>query len=202
MHWELEIALLFFILLTGWTAISAKSLLTSAVTLTVFSFLMALSFVSMGAIDVGFTEAVVGAGITGLFIIIAIYKTSWRSIERFESRFKIGRVLALAAFGALLIYGSTGLPDRGDPNAPLHSHPSMAGTVNAATYYIQNAYKDAKTPNMVTVILADYRGYDTLGEEVVILAAGLICFLLLRTTRERREGERRKSDRGDRQQSA
>ena len=198
MHWELEITLLIFIVLTAWTAISTRSLLTSAVTLTVFSFLMALIFISMGAIDVGFTEAVVGAGVTGLFIIIAIFKTDRRSNDQSDSRFKALRLLTLAAFGALLIYGSTGLPNRGDADAALHQDPSMAGTVNAATYYIQNAYTDAKTPNMVTVILADYRGYDTLGEEIVILAAGLICFLLLRTTRERRERERRKSDRIDR----
>lgn len=194
MHWELEITLLIFIVLTAWTAISTRSLLTSAVSLTVFSFLVALLFISMGAIDVGFTEAVVGAGVTGLFIIIAIYKTARKSREQSESRFKAFRLLALVAFGALLLYGSLGLPNRGDADAPLNTEPSMAGSVNAATYYIQNAYKDAKTPNMVTVILADYRGYDTLGEEIVILAAGLICFLLLRTTRQKRERERRKSD--------
>lgn len=195
MHWELEIALLIFIVMTAWVAISTRSLLTSAVSLTVFSFLMALLFVAMGAIDVGFTEAVVGAGVTGLFIIIAIYKTTRRGNDHRESRFRGLRLLALAAFGALLIYGSMGLPNRGDADAPLHRDPSMAGTVNAAAYYIQNAYTDAATPNMVTVILADYRSWDTLGEEIVILAAGLICFLLLRTTRERRERERRKPDR-------
>lgn len=197
MHWELEITLLIFIVLTAWTAISTRSLLTSAVSLTVFSFLVALLFISMGAIDVGFTEAVVGAGVTGLFIIIAIYKTARKSREQSESRFKAFRLLALVAFGALLLYGSVSLPNRGDADAPLNTEPSMAGSVNAATYYIQNAYKDAKTPNMVTVILADYRGYDTLGEEIVILAAGLICFLLLRTTRQKRERERRKSDSTD-----
>lgn len=198
MHWELELTLLTFIVMTAWVSIATKNILTAAVTLTVFSFLMALAFISMGAIDVGFTEAVVGAGVTGLFIIIAIFKTSQEATEKSHSRFKILRLVALVAFGALLIYGSTGLPNRGDAYAPLHAETSIAGTPNAATYYIQNAYKDAKTPNMVTVILADYRGYDTLGEEVVILAAGLICFLLLRTTRGPRERERRKSDRHNR----
>jgi multicomponent Na+:H+ antiporter subunit B len=82
-----------------------------------------------------------------------------------------------------MIYASLGLPGRGDINAPLNQEKSRAGTPNAANYYIQNAKKDAHTANMVTVILADYRGYDTLGEETVILTAGLICFMLLRRKR-------------------
>ncbi len=93
---------------------------------------------------------------------------------------KIVNYLLLIAFGALLVYASSGLPNRGDPDAPMHREKSVAGSPGAAAYYIRNAYKDASTPNMVTVILADYRGYDTLGEETVILTAGLICYLILR----------------------
>jgi multicomponent Na+:H+ antiporter subunit B len=99
-----------------------------------------------------------------------------------------GRVLSLAAlagFAGLLIYASFGLPNRGDASAALNGPLSPAGTPNAATHYIRNPERDAKTPNMVTVILADYRGYDTMGEETVILTAGLICFLILRRTRSR-----------------
>lgn len=99
-------------------------------------------------------------------------------------RLKIFNYIVLLGFCALMIYASTGLPGRGDINAPLNQEKSLAGTPNAATYYIQNAKKDAHTPNMVTVILADYRGYDTLGEETVILTAGLICFMLLRRKRD------------------
>jgi len=88
--------------------------------------------------------------------------------------------LLLIVFGALLIYASLGLPNRGAVDAPMHREKSLPGSPGAASYYIRNAYKDAKTPNMVTVILADYRGYDTLGEETVILTAGLICYLILR----------------------
>ncbi len=79
MHWELEITLFIFITITALVAVSAKDLLTSSVTLTVFSFILALIFIAMGAIDVGFTEAVVGAGVTGVLYIIAIFKTNRRS---------------------------------------------------------------------------------------------------------------------------
>ena len=79
-----------------------------------------------------------------------------------------------------MIYASFGLPNRGDASAPMNQDRSTAGSQTAASYYIKNAYKQAHTPNMVTVILADYRGFDTLGEETVIFTASLICFLLLR----------------------
>lgn len=91
--------------------------------------------------------------------------------------------LILAVFGGLMIYASTGLAYRGDLNAPMNVEKTVNGTQGTADYYIKNAKKDAHTDNMVTVILADYRGYDTLGEETVIFTAGLICLLLLRKTR-------------------
>lgn len=86
----------------------------------------------------------------------------------------------LLLFSGLLIYASTGLPNRGDPTAAPHRELSSAGTPGAEAYYIHHAEEDADTPNIVTVILADYRGYDTLGETTVIFTAGLVCYLLLR----------------------
>jgi multicomponent Na+:H+ antiporter subunit B len=88
--------------------------------------------------------------------------------------------LCLLALGALLLYGTMGLPNQGDPNAATHKDLTIVGTPVASQYYVKNAYRDTHTPNMVTAILADYRAFDTLGEEIVIAVAGLICFLLLR----------------------
>ncbi len=82
-----------------------------------------------------------------------------------------------------MLYGIGNVPDRGDPAAPPNTNESVVGSPNAATYYVENAYKDADTPNMVTVTLADYRGFDTLGETVVVFAAGLACALILRRSR-------------------
>ena len=90
-------------------------------------------------------------------------------------------------FGLLLIYASAGLPNRGDADAVLNREKSPTGSQNAAAYYIRKSYEDTHTPNMVTATLADYRGYDTLGEETVIMTAGLVCFLLLRKRRKDNE---------------
>lgn len=92
-------------------------------------------------------------------------------------------LIVLIAFAALMFYGVSTLPDRADPHAPPNLEESPAGSPVAQDYYIRHAYDDAHTPNMVTVILADYRGYDTLGETTVIFAAGLACFLILRGRR-------------------
>lgn len=88
-------------------------------------------------------------------------------------------LLLLAAFLALMLYAAASLPGRADAAAPFNRDVSLAGTPNAASYYIWNAYRDTRTPNMVTAVLADYRGYDTLGEVAVIFTAGLICYLIL-----------------------
>lgn len=87
---------------------------------------------------------------------------------------------SLVAVTALLLYGVGNIPERGSPEAPTNTALTGAGTQNAANYYIENAYADAETPNMVTVTLADYRSFDTLGETIVIFAAGLATALILR----------------------
>jgi multisubunit Na+/H+ antiporter MnhB subunit len=88
--------------------------------------------------------------------------------------------VSIIMFGSLLILATLSFPFRG----PRSVDPAIEETIGDAdlpsTYYIKNAYKDANTPNIVTVVLGDYRSIDTLGEEVVIFTAGIICFLLLR----------------------
>jgi len=79
MYWEIEIALFVFLIITAILSLYIKDLLTAVVTLSAFSFISALIYVVMGAIDVAFTEAVVGAGVTGIFFIVLIFQTSRRS---------------------------------------------------------------------------------------------------------------------------
>lgn len=81
MYWEIEIALLVFLIITAVLSLYIKDLLTAVVTLNAFSFISALTYVVMGAIDVGFTEAVVGAGVTGIFFVVLIFQTSRRSCD-------------------------------------------------------------------------------------------------------------------------
>ena len=79
--------------------------------------------------------------------------------------------LIMILFLALMLYATSDLPDHADPQAPANVHVSP--------FYIENSVEDTDTPNIVTAVLADYRGYDTLGETVVIFTAGLACVLIL-----------------------
>jgi multicomponent Na+:H+ antiporter subunit B len=88
-------------------------------------------------------------------------------------------------FFGLLIFGTSDLPYRGDADNVMHQQRSVTNTPVAGNYYIQEAYNDAATPNMVTVVLGDYRSIDTFGEQVVIFTAGLIVLLLLRRGRNK-----------------
>ena len=88
-----------------------------------------------------------------------------------------------ACLAALLVYAVNQLPARGDATAPAQQETSLAGTPGAGDFYIRNPMRDAHTPNMVTVILADYRGFDTLGETFVVFTGGVACWLLLRRRR-------------------
>lgn len=92
--------------------------------------------------------------------------------------------LLLAAFLGILLAVVVDLPPRGDVKSPVHQVENLAGTLVAGAYYIQYAYKDTKTPNMVTVVLADYRGFDTLGEVIIIFVGGIAAFFILNTRRK------------------
>lgn len=78
----------------------------------------------------------------------------------------------LGLFLVFMLYATSSLPLRGDPDAPASTH--------VAAYYIEESMTDTETPNVVTSVLVDYRGYDTFGETIVIFTAGLACVLLLR----------------------
>lgn len=97
---------------------------------------------------------------------------------------KVTGIILLVGFGALMFYATMKLPHHGDPDAPSHREVSAVGSPGAAAYYIRNAQRDANTVNMVTVTLGDYRGFDTLGETVVVFTAGMVCYLILRKRKD------------------
>ena len=85
---------------------------------------------------------------------------------------KLMGLFAVCLTGAFLIYGTIDFPSWGDPQSPASLHVSPR--------YIEKTVEETDVPNMVTSVLADYRGYDTLGETTVIFTAGMSCILLIR----------------------
>jgi energy-converting hydrogenase B subunit D len=81
MHWEVEIIFFIILIIMALISLNVKNLLVAVVMLSVFSFLSALLYVAMGAVDVGFTEAVVGGGVSGVLFVVLIFKTTRRSTD-------------------------------------------------------------------------------------------------------------------------
>jgi multicomponent Na+:H+ antiporter subunit B len=146
----------------------------------IYSFIIASVFVVLDAVDVALTEASVGAGISVVLLLTTLYLI--KTTESVSMRTKWVPLLMSGIVGAVLIWGTLSLPPFGTADAPIHRH--------VAPQYISDAIKDTNVPNVVTAVLADYRGYDTLGEVTVIFTAGIgVMLLLLRGRRARRRDD-------------
>lgn len=87
--------------------------------------------------------------------------------------------LILTGLAALLAFAVSQLPGRGDLRAPAQQDRTLSGALAPGNYYLRHAHTQAATPNAVTVVLADYRGMDTLGETLVVFTGGIACLLIL-----------------------
>ena len=126
--------------------------------------------------DVAFTEASVGAGISTVLILVTLALTT--SEEKEPEHTPLLPLLVVLVTGGALIYGTLDMPSLGDPNAPTNLH--------VAPRYIEEQSQEIGIPNLVTAVLASYRGYDTLGETTVIFTAGIGVLILLGGARRRR----------------
>ena len=142
----------------------------------VYSFLMATVMVILDAVDVSMTEAAVGAGMSTVLLLAVLHLTRTREAPLRHTPI-IPMIVCLMTGGAL-VFGTLDLPPFGEANAPQNQH--------VAPYYIENAEHETGSPNIVTAVLASYRGYDTLGEVAVIFTAGIGVLILLASGRGRR----------------
>jgi multicomponent Na+:H+ antiporter subunit B len=178
----LDLIIFLILIVTAVLALSTKDLLAAVALLATYSLFAALLFAGVNAVDVALVEAALGAGLTGILFIAAIMATTRRSNPRLEVRRRYVVTPLIVAVLALLLYASTGLPDRGDPDAPAQQGISVE--------YLTRSLEDSNTPNVVTSLLADYRSMDTLGETLVIVTASLSAALVLvRRTRDEDDDE-------------
>ncbi|WP_082859220.1 DUF4040 domain-containing protein [Microbulbifer sp. Q7] len=165
----LDIALLALLLATAISIAWIKDLFAAAMLAGIYGLLSAGFFMTMGAVDVAFTEAAVGAGISPLLIVMTLALCGrYQRADRARARLAIALV---ASVGAMLIAATVDMPSFGDANAPAHMH--------VAPHYISESMAEIGIPNIVTSVLASYRGFDTFGEVVVIFTAGLGVLSLL-----------------------
>ncbi len=174
-----DVLVLTLLALTAITVVRMRSLWAAVMLMGIYSFLSASWMFILDAPDVAFTEAAVGAGISTILALGTLALTTTRAKSPVHSP-----VLPLAVVfvtGAALVYGTLDMPHVGDPEAPASTYPEPS--------YVERTEEEIHIPNVVTAVLASYRGYDTLGETVVIFAAGIGVLALLRGRRSRQPEE-------------
>jgi multicomponent Na+:H+ antiporter subunit B len=152
-----------------------RSLFGVVILASIYSFLIASVFIVLDAVDVAMTEASVGAGVSTVLLLATLHLI--KTTEMRPPRTKLLPLFVSIGTGAVLVWGTMVLPPFGIPDAAIHKH--------VAPRYIADSIKETNVPNVVTSILADYRGFDTLGETTVIFTAGIGVMLLLRKARRR-----------------
>jgi multicomponent Na+:H+ antiporter subunit B len=209
-----DVVLLTLAAILAIAVISVRSLLSATILAGIYSLLMAMIWQNMNAVDVAFTEAAVGAGISTVLLLGTLTHTGRTAKQRASVNW--GALLLVAVTGGILIYGTLDMPRFGDPDAPIHTRrvaqqlAQRVGKVDASGKHDLQAiwphstmadqgpaiesppgeHAHAKddfaghSPNTVTSLLASYRGYDTMFETAVIFTAGMALVLLLRRREE------------------
>ncbi|HEX7028808.1 MAG TPA: DUF4040 domain-containing protein [Gammaproteobacteria bacterium] len=171
MELVVDIALLGFMVMAALAITRLRDLFAAVMLAGIYSLLCASFFVLLDAVDVAFTEAAVGAGISTLLMLTTLALTGRYEKDSPPPRRSIAAMLVVSAAGVLLAYGLSDIPVFGSADAPAHRH--------VASYYIESTAQDTGVPNVVTAVLASYRGFDTFGELVVIFTAGIGVLALL-----------------------
>jgi multicomponent Na+:H+ antiporter subunit B len=161
--------LLSFLAVTAMAIVRLRDLFAVVMLFGIYSLLSASILLVLDAVDVSFTEAAVGAGISTVLMLGTLALTA--RTEKKPARPAWLPLLVVVITGAALIYGTLDMPLWGDAAAPINQH--------VVPRYILGALPETGVPNIVTAVLASYRGYDTLGEVTVIFTAGIGVMLLL-----------------------
>ncbi len=164
-----DIALLTCMGATAIAILRLRSLFAVVMLSGIYSLLAASMFVVLDAVDVAFTEAAVGAGISTVLLMATLALTGER--ERTPSHTPILPLAVVLITGATLIYATFDMPPFGTVDAPVNVH--------VAPRYLTESLGEVGLPNVVTSVLASYRGYDTLGEVTVIFTAAVAVMILL-----------------------
>ncbi len=166
----IDLSLLTMLLLVAVAMLRSRHLFAVVMLSGIYSLLSAAFFVSLDAVDVAFTEAAVGAGFSTVLMLAGMLLTARREKPKTPGRAPVALAVVIAA-GAAMVYATIDMPAFGDPNAPANSSIGQA--------YVDRTASEIPMPNIVTAVLASYRGYDTMGETMVIFTAGVAVMLLL-----------------------
>jgi len=166
-----DIALLALLAVSAYAMLRQQNLFAVVMLSGIYSLLCAALYTMLDAVDVAFTEAAVGAGISTVLLLGTLALVG--SEEKTPTHRPILPLIVVLVTGGALVYGTSDLPPFGDPANVVHHH--------VAPRYVEESYEEVGAANIVTSVLASYRGYDTMGETTVIFTAIVAVVLLLGT---------------------
>ncbi len=166
----IDLALLTMLIMVAIGMLKSRHLFAVVMLSGIYSLLSAAFFVSLDAVDVAFTEAAVGAGISTVLMLGGMLLTARREKPKRPGRAPVA-LAAVIAMGAALFYATIDMPAFGDATAPANAYVGQE--------YVERTASEIPMPNIVTAVLASYRGFDTMGETMVIFTAGVAVMLLL-----------------------
>ena len=169
-------ALAGFVVVTAVATAMLRDTLAAIIVFGAYSLGMALFYTLLLAPDVGITEAVIGAGVTTVLLLVTIIKTSRPATERIVERVDLPAAAVAVGLAGVMLYTVGAMPAANFAGGltPVTGNPEVTG------YYLAESYHDTHAHNTVTAVLAAYRGFDTFGEAVVVFAAGVAVLLVLR----------------------
>ena len=178
----IDITLLTFLAITAVAIVQLSNLFATVMLYGIFSLLSAGLFVVMDAPDVAFTEAAVGAGISTVLMLATLALIKKPNQSSYSEAPQTHRpwlpLIVVAITGTAIVYGTWDIPGFGAAATPAQTH--------VARYYIEHTLEETGVPNIVTGVLASYRGFDTLGEVTVIFTAAVAVMLLIGGKRPKR----------------
>lgn len=164
----ITLVLLLLLAAVSYGIVRVRDLFALVILLGAYSFLMATLFVVLDAVDVAMTEASVGAGISTVLFLGALYLVDGQ-MPKGRSRRLAPMLVAVVTAGAI-VWGLSDLPEFGSPDQPIHEK---------GAHYLEHSLGETGIPNVVTSVLASYRGFDTLGETAVVFTAAIGVLALL-----------------------
>ena len=176
MNTVVDIVLFTLLGAAGLALLKVRNLFAVVMLAGIYSLLSAGLFTVMDAVDVAFTEAAVGAGISTVLFLGALALVGHH--ENRPGHTPLLPLIVVVVTGGALVYGTMDMPPFGDPADPAHHH--------VANHYLEESPHEIGIPNVVTSVLASYRGYDTMGETTVVFAAAVGVMLLLSGARRAR----------------
>ena len=186
----INVTLLAFLAITAVAIVRMTNLFAIIMMFSMFSFLSAGLFIVMDAVDVAFTEAAVGAGISTVLMLatLALTKDQKENHPPIAHRPWLPLTVVIIT-GSALIYGTWDIAPFGAADAPAQTH--------VAPGYLERSIPETGVQNVVTSVLASYRGFDTLGEVTVVFTAGIAVLLLIGGRRQTRNQEPKKGEQDD-----